>query len=73
MKKKDFRINDMLSAGKYVDIANEYLHKMGREVNGGYEMSATEFKTKSYRRNHTEKQLDVTINYKEQTIEIVEI
>lgn len=72
MKAKDSRINNMLSAGTYLSIANEYLSQMNRTVNGGWEMSADEFKTVSYRKNYTEKQLNVTINYNEQTIEIVE-
>lgn len=71
MKVKDLRINDLLSFGKYIEIADEYLSKLGRKSNGGYVMSGTECKAVSYPYGKNEKKLEVTINYKEQTIEII--
>jgi len=71
MKIVDTRINNNHSMKWYNELANEYLQKMGREVNGGCEMSGTEFRTGSYAKDRNEKQLTVIINYKEQTIEII--
>lgn len=69
---EDLRINDHLSMGSYTEIVNQYLHSLGRKPCSGCTMTATEFKTTCYAKNHTENQLNITINYKAQTIEINE-
>lgn len=71
MKAIDLRINDLLSAKEYIEIADEYLGELGRKSNGGYMMSGTEFRAVSYPWDRNEKKLEVTINYREQSIEII--
>lgn len=71
MKAKDSRINDLLSAYEYKEIVNEYLNQFGRKVNGDVMMSGKEFKAVSYPKDRSEKKLEVTIKYMEQTIEII--
>lgn len=71
MKAKDLRINDLLSFGEYIEMADEYLSEFGRKSNGGNVMSGTECKAVSYPKDKSEKKLEVTINYAEQTIEII--
>lgn len=73
MKFVDSRINNQLAAWQYKEIINEYLIKMGKKECSGFSMSYVEFQTSSYARNRSEKQVNVTINYKDQTIELIEV
>lgn len=71
MRTMDLRIEENHSISWYKNMANEYLQKIGREVNGECTMSDTQFKAVSYATNSNEKQLNMTINYNRQVIEII--
>lgn len=71
MEKKftDHRINNMLSMSMYGQIANEYCQReFGRNISGGCSMTWETFETQSYAKDCTEKQIDICITYKDQSI-----
>lgn len=70
MKYIDKRINNQLSFGQYSKIVNEYLNRMGRLECSGGTMTYQDFSSVCYARNKEEKQLNIVINYENQTIEI---
>jgi hypothetical protein len=65
----DSRISRDLCMYQFEELANEYLQKeFGRQVKGGCSMTWYTFKTQSYAKDHTEKQINVLIDYDKQTI-----
>lgn len=66
----DPRISINVSYAGFTELANEYLAKYGRKATGGGTMTYYTFKITSYRTKDHNTQIDVTIDYRNQTIEL---